>query len=82
MLKKNQIKNLLELLQSKPSLVNDVPEEELVLRSLNDNQIRNLAKPRKNLLSNNRPTPARLQKIIATNMDNPCYTQIVDKQLI
>jgi hypothetical protein len=80
--KKNQIKTLLELLQSKPSLVKDVPEEELVLRSLHENKIRNLAKPRENLLANNKPTPARLKKIIATNMEKPSYTQIVDNQLI
>jgi len=81
-LKKNQIKKLLELLQSRPSLVNDVPEEELVLRSLYENKITNLAKPRKQLLSNNRPTPARLQKVIATNMESPSYAKIVENNLI
>ena len=41
-----------------------------------------MAKPRKQLLSNNRPTPARLQKVIATNMESPSYAKIAENNLI
>lgn len=81
MLKKDQIKKLLELLQSRPSLVKDIPEEELILRSLNKKQIKTLARPRKYLLCNNRPIPARIQRLITTNMKNPCYEKIINKKL-
>ena len=67
-MKSHQITALLELLQSKESLVLTVPEQELILRSMCEAKLNELAKPRPNIMPFGE-TPGRILKLEAENRD-------------